>query len=144
MKKKFLTKSSPFESVRALVIDDNQVDRELLKAQLESMGFLFIQEAQNGSEGLSKLQNAIKIGKPFDLLITDWKMPEKDGLSLVKFLVGEGSKHNAKVVMLTAVSESGKVREAIGEGVDDFVLKPIDVEVLKKKLLKLVANQTAA
>lgn len=135
---------NPFEKFRVLIADDNPVDRALLKAQLEDMGFLFIQEAQNGSEGLFKIQNAAKVGKPFTLIITDWKMPEKDGLSLVKFLGSFRDTKRPKVIMLTAVSESGKVKEAIVEGVDDFVLKPIDVEILKSKLLKIVSQKSAA
>lgn len=144
MKNKMSLQENPFERLRVLIGDDNPVDRALLKAQLEDMGFIFIQEAQNGSEGLFKIQNAMTVAKPFKLIITDWKMPEKDGLSLVKYLGGLSSSKKPTVVMLTSVSEPGKVKEAITEGIDDFILKPIDVEILKKKLLNLVLQKSAA
>jgi two-component system chemotaxis response regulator CheY len=135
--------SNPFEQMRVLIIEDNSVDRRLLREQLESLGFYHVQEAQQGSEGLFKVGNAAKVGKPFHLLITDLKMPEKDGLSMIKFLQSSGLISNTWVIMLTGIADDRKVREIITQGVDDFILKPIDVEILKKKLMNLLMRATA-
>ena len=127
-----------FAKLRVLIVEDNPVDRELLKALLEKMGFLNIQEARHGIEGVFKLENSAKINKPIHLLITDWKMPQKDGLSLVKFIRGDNTLKNIKIVMLTSVSDAEKVKEVLREGIEAFVLKPIDSGILQKKIESIV------
>lgn len=124
--------------LRLLIAEDSAVDREILKAQLEKLGFFNIQEAYSGSEALHKIDISVKIGKPFHLVITDWRMPERDGLAILKFIRGQRELRDLKVIMLTGVTDQQNVMEALNEGVDDFVLKPVDAEILSKKLLKIM------
>ncbi len=82
--------SNPFEKIRTLIIDDNTVDRKILRAQLEDMGFLYVQEANQEDTAIFKIENAQAIGKPFELLISDWKMPATDGITLLRYLKSKG------------------------------------------------------
>lgn len=127
-----------FSQLRVLIIDDNSVDREMLRIHLEDLGFKGIQEARSGSEGIFKCENSVKVEKPFHLVITDWKMPEKDGMALLKFLKGSKDFRKTRVIMITSVNEEEQVKNAIIAGVDDFILKPINPTILHQKVEKLL------
>jgi two-component system chemotaxis response regulator CheY len=127
-----------FSQLRILVVDDNPVDREMVRIHLQSLGFENLQEAQSGSEGMFKVENAAKIGKPFHLVVSDWRMPEKDGMALLKFLKSEKTYRNTRIVMVTSVNEATLIKNAIYEGVDEFILKPIHPATLAQKLEKLL------
>src|SRR5687768_2567562 len=122
---------------RILIVDDNPVDREIIKSHLDSIGFRNIQMARNGNEGIFKIENSSKVRKPFHIVITDWKMPEKDGLSMLKILNASSNYKDMRVIMMTTVSDKNQVKEALREGVDAFILKPIDTDVLEDKILNL-------
>ncbi len=137
-----------FKSIRVLIVDDNPVDRKILKAHLEGIGLDYIQEAKDGSEADFKNRNAEKMGTPFDLLITDWRMPQKDGLALIKLLRSERSSTRQYVIMLTSVADKASVEQVLDTGVDDFILKPIDPKILKSKvsalMIKIVSGSAGA
>lgn len=137
-----------FKNIRVLIVDDNAVDRRVLKAYLEGIGLDYIQEATNGNEADFKNRNAEKMGTPFDLLITDWRMPQKDGLSFIKLLRSERSSTRQFVIMLTSVADKASVERVLETGVDDFILKPIDPKILKSKvsslMIKIVSGSSSA
>lgn len=132
------TKKDIFAKLKVMIVEDNPVDRELLKSQLEKMGFENIVEARSGSDAIFKIENTGNSKDAFHILITDWKMPERDGLALIKYLRDAKALQNTKVVMLTSITDEKKVRTAIREGIDDFIVKPIDFDVLTKKLENLI------
>lgn len=134
---------SKYSQLRVLIVEDNAVDRELLKSHLENFGFENIQEAKNGREGILKIDNSLSFRKPFHLLITDWKMPEKDGLSMIKHVRLDKALDQMRVIMLTSVSEKKEVKAALHEGIDDFILKPIDPQLLLKKIENLAGKLAA-
>lgn len=110
----------------------------MLRLHLEEIGFKGIQEARSGSEGIFKCENSAKVGKAFHLVITDWKMPEKDGMALLKFLKSSKDFRKTRVMMVTSVNEEDQVKIAIVAGVDDFLLKPINPTILNQKVEKLL------
>lgn len=126
--------------MRVLIIDDNTVDRAILKSQLESMGFDKIHECRNGNEGIFKVQNSFKILTPYHLIITDWRMPEKDGLSFLKFIKSEEAFANIPIMMLTGIADKENVKHALSSGVDAFLLKPINGDILIKKINELIGT----
>ena len=70
----------------------------------------------------------------FDIVLTDWNMPNKSGLDVVKEIRARGS--DVPVIMITTVAERRRVKEAINEGVTDYLTKPFDVDTLRSKLSK--------
>ncbi len=126
------------EKLRILVVEDNAIDTELMKTHLTKMGFKNLQFATNGKEGAFKINTAVDIKKGFHILLTDWKMAQTDGLTLIKMVRTDKRLKNLFIIMVTSVDEKESVTEALISGVDDFIIKPVDPKILSEKILKLV------
>jgi DNA-binding response OmpR family regulator len=110
-----------------LVVDDEQHVRVLLKRILEEEYDVIL--AENGKEALDKFKGT----KP-DLIISDIKMPEIDGLQLLEDIREES---NIPVIMLTGVNDPDSVIKAFSLETDDYVTKPFS----KRELLLRVSNK---
>jgi DNA-binding NtrC family response regulator len=106
-----------------LVVDDEPQVADTLRDLLEYEGFK-VETAENGRQALDRLT----IGHQFDLVITDMKMPEMDGLELLKRV--QKLRKNLPVIVLTAYATLKNGLQAIKEGVYDYVSKPFSVDLL--------------
>ncbi len=117
-----------------LIVDDEQSYRQLLTLVFEGDGHT-IRTAKNGREALEMLQ-----AEPAEVIITDVKMPDMNGIELLRalreFLPDVG------VVLMTAFATVDTAREAFKLGADDFIQKPFDVEELKVIVKKAFERQT--
>lgn len=132
----------PRDKIRILIIEDNPVDRAILRHKLEEMGLDLILECSDGLQGLEKLANFEKAGTPVHLVITDWKMPRKDGFSVVS-AIAKKRWAQPYTIMLTSVDEFESVKAVLGLGVDDYILKPTNLDLLKKKVLLIIDKLTS-
>lgn len=105
---------------RVLVVDDEQIVRDLLLVTLTSGGYE-VEAAPDGARAIQMLSTA-----PFDLLITDVRMPGTDGLAVVR----EARRHSAtmSIVIITGASSEAIAIEAINLGVNGYLTKPFGVE----------------
>lgn len=110
---------------RALVVDDMPSIRAFARAVLAESGLTEVDEAADGQEALAKLN-----GQSYDLLISDWNMPNLDGLGLLKAVRASETLKALPVIMLTAETTREHVKEAIALGVSGFVAKPFKPETL--------------
>ena len=115
--------------IKILVVDDNLVVLKLLRHLLESEDYLVI-TAENGVEAL-KLAST----EDPDIIVTDYEMPEMDGVMLIKKLKGQISTRSIPVMMLTARDEEESELEGLDAGADDYLTKPI----ARKRFLARVA-----
>lgn len=106
-----------------LVVDDEPQVAETLRGILEFEGFQ-VEIVENGRKALDRLTS----GHCFDLLITDMKMPEMDGLELLRRI--KKLRKNLPVIVLTAYATLKSGLQAIKEGVYDYVSKPFSVNLL--------------
>ncbi len=111
------------ESMKILVVDDEAPLREIIKKGLSQMGGYTAETAQSGLEAIEKMEKDI-----FDLVITDLKMPEMDGLELLKTI--KGTRPEIMVIMMTAHGSIETAVEAMRIGANDYVTKPIDLNEL--------------
>jgi DNA-binding NtrC family response regulator len=111
------------ESMKILVVDDEVSIREMLKNGLSQMGEYSVEEAQNGFEAIEKIEKDI-----FDLVLTDMKMPEMDGLELLKTI--KGTRPEMIVIMMTAYGSIETAVEAMRIGANDYITKSIDFNEL--------------
>lgn len=117
--------------MKVLVADDSGVMRKIIIRGLNACGVSEVVEAADGQEGLDAFNNG-----SFDIVLTDWNMPNMTGLDLLKAIRATGS--TVPVVMITTEAEKGKVIEAIQAGVTDYLCKPFEQEDLRAKLDKYV------
>lgn len=102
-----------------LIVDDSRTSRKILRSVLESHGYCVVDEAANGQEGVQKFQAC----KP-DIVTMDITMPVLDGMEALKMI--KALKPDAKVIMVTAAGQKGKMIECIKLGADEFLTKPFD------------------
>lgn len=110
--------------MRALMVDDDELSLELLEGILKELGYE-VDRARNGKEALEKLRT-----DRIHLVITDWEMPEMNGLELCRAVRSEDFDGYIYIIMLTG-RDSGKQRiEGLHGGADAFLCKPLNPEEL--------------
>jgi two-component system chemotaxis response regulator CheY len=114
-------------SIKVLVADDSGVMRKIIIRALNSCGVTDIVEAADGAEAVDKFKS-----QGADLVMTDWNMPNKTGLEVAKDIRASGS--DVPIIMITTEAETSRVKEAIQAGVNDYLAKPFDNELLKQKI----------
>ncbi|AHZ83789.1 response regulator [Bdellovibrio bacteriovorus] len=129
--------TQPRSKCPTLVIDDNSTDRLILAAALDTLGFKNILEAEDGSIALGKIENAFDTLNPVQLIFLDWRMPKRDGAAVLQELKRSRKFKSAKVIMTTNVSDENSVKSALQEGVDDYIIKPVTLDLLRKKIESL-------
>jgi two-component system chemotaxis response regulator CheY len=126
-----------FESnTKILVVDDFSTMRRIVKNILKQLGFENIEEAEDGAQAFDKVK-----GGGFGFVITDWNMPNVDGLTFLKNVRSDPEVKGLPVLMVTAEAEKDKVVAAIQAGVDNYIVKPFTAEVLKEKMDKIIEKR---
>ncbi len=120
--------------VNILVVDDEAVQIETLSRGLKSRGYQ-VDHALNGKEALKKIQH--KLTK-VDMVITDYAMPEMNGLSLLKNI--RKSDRKLPVIMMTAYGDKEIVIDALRNRCDSFIEKPFTLEQLMEETEKTLSN----
>lgn len=120
--------------MRVLIVDDSATMRRIIRNNLKFAGYDDAVEAGNGVEGLACLA-----GNPIDLIITDWNMPEMNGIEFVKAVRSKDQLKQLPVLMITTVAERENIMIALAAGVTNYIVKPFDAETLKKKLDQVLA-----
>lgn len=116
-----------------LIVDDEQSYRQLLSLVFEGDGHS-LRTASNGRDALRQLK-----GEPADLIISDVKMPDMDGIELLRAV--RETLPDVGVILMTAFASVETAREAFKLGADDFIQKPFDVEELKLIVRKTLEKQ---
>ena len=119
--------------MKILAVDDSATMRRIIKNQLKQSGFDQVDEAENGREALNLLK-----GGGYDLLITDWNMPEMCGLDLVREVRKTDMIKAIPILMITTVSGKEDIVTALKAGVNNYVVKPFDAGTLRTKITQLV------
>lgn len=114
-----------------LIVDDSRVIRKVSSKIAISLGYTPI-EAENGEEALARCKKSMP-----DLVLTDWNMPEMDGIEFVGKLRAIPTPKEPVVVFCTSNGEAKDIHDGIAAGADDYIVKPFDEAALKAKLEKL-------
>lgn len=126
-----------------LVIDDFSTMRKVVKKCLSEMGYQQTTEAENGAVAWDLLQKAKAEGKPFNFIISDWNMPQMQGIDLLKHCRSDDVYKTTPFVMVTAEGEQKQILEAIKLGCSDYIIKPFAANVIKEKLTKVYQKLSA-
>ena len=115
--------------MRFLIVDDSSTMRRIIINTLNKLGYSDFLEASNGREGLDRMVNG-----NVDLIITDWNMPEMNGIDFVRNLRSTPQGKSVPVLMVTTNAANADVAEALKAGVNNYVVKPFTAETLKEKI----------
>jgi DNA-binding NtrC family response regulator len=102
----------------------------MIKKGLSQMGGFNVETAQNGAEAIEKIEKEV-----FDLVLTDLKMPEMDGLELLKNI--KGTRPEVMVILMTAYGSIETAVEAMKMGADDYITKPFNIDHLLLRISKV-------
>ena len=117
------------QNSKILVVDDMQTMRKIVIKVLKELGYSDISEAHDGKEAWGKVQ----VGE-YDLIISDWNMPNGTGLDFLKKVRSDSKYGKTPFILVTAEAEQHQMAEAIKCGVDQYVVKPFSKDALKLKL----------
>ncbi|PIQ96717.1 MAG: response regulator [Nitrospinae bacterium CG11_big_fil_rev_8_21_14_0_20_56_8] len=112
-----------------LVVEDVLTTRLFIKKILKKLGFNNIFLLEDGDIALEEIKR-----QKFDLIISDWHMPNLDGIQLFKALKKDRRWENIPFLLLTAEKEKDKVIEAIRAGIAHYMVKPVQAEALEFKI----------
>jgi len=122
---------------KILIVDDFGATRSAVKHilvnELHATDLMFIREAENGKDAFEILEE----DKEFDLIISDWNMPQMSGFELLQKVKNDDQLKKIPFVMLTSEGDAQQVKKAIVSGVSNYILKPFTTETFQQKLQKI-------
>ncbi len=122
----------PDLDMKILVVDDFATMRRIIKNILRQLGYKNIEEADDGATALPILKS-----QHFDLIISDWNMPQMSGLELLKTVRADDQIKDTPFLMVTAEAQKENVIEAVKAKVSNYIIKPFTAETLAEKMAKI-------
>ena len=119
-------------ALKFLVVDDFSTMRRIVRNLLKELGFTNVEEAEDGAVALQK----IKAGN-FDFVVTDWNMPNMDGLTLLQTLRSDPAYKALPVMMITAEAKKENIIAAAQAGASGYIVKPFTAATLSEKMEKI-------
>ncbi|WP_244814606.1 chemotaxis response regulator CheY [Caballeronia sp. Lep1P3] len=121
------------KNMKILVVDDFPTMRRIVRNLLKELGYSNVDEAEDGAAGLARLR-----GGGFDFVISDWNMPNLDGLSMLQQIRADATLSHLPVLMVTAESKKENIIAAAQAGANGYVVKPFTAATLDEKLTKIL------
>ncbi len=117
--------------MRILIVDDSSTMRRIIGNVVQQLGFAKedFDEAEDGVKAWKMLNES-----QYDVILTDWNMPNMNGLELVKKVRSEGQHQKTPIIMITTEGGKGEVITALKAGVNNYIVKPFNADILKEKL----------
>jgi len=125
-----LPRQGAHRDLRILVVDDSANSREILDDLLVMLGYAPVVES-GGAAGLAELRRAAAVGRPYQLVLLDWRMPGMDGFDVARRLRDDPPPGPAPAILLvTAYGDEDIVREAAKQGLAGCLAKPVSASTL--------------
>ncbi len=122
----------PDPKMKFLVVDDFSTMRRIVRNLLKELGFANVDEAEDGAIALQKLQAG-----GFDFVVSDWNMPNMDGLTLLQTIRAAPNLKHLPVLMITAEAKKENIIAAAQAGASGYIVKPFTSATLSEKLQKI-------
>lgn len=117
------------------MVDDFATMRRIVRNLLQDLGYSNIEEAEDGEDALNKLRAG-----EFDFVVSDWNMPNLDGLELLKTIRLDPAMSKLPVLMVTAEAKRENIIAAAQAGANGYIVKPFTAATLEEKLGKIFEN----
>jgi two-component system sensor histidine kinase/response regulator len=125
---------------RVLVVDDNEMARNVLEDLLQSMTFE-VSQASGGKEASAAITQAEEAGRPYELVFLDWRMPGMDGVETAREIRKLPLKHAPRLIMVTAYGREEVIKEAEEAGLEDVLIKPVSASTLFDTAIRVLGGQ---
>ena len=123
------------KNLKILVVDDFPTMRRIIRNLLKDLGYENVDEAEDGVMGLEKLRNG-----GFEFVVSDWNMPNLDGLDMLKEIRADEALTKLPVLMVTAEAKKENIIAAAQAGASGYVVKPFTAATLEEKLNAIFAK----
>ncbi|MDX2470371.1 MAG: response regulator [SAR324 cluster bacterium] len=120
------------KDIQILIVDDSSATRSLVLKILRNLGFENVDSAEDGVEALAMFDD-----EDYDLVISDWFMPNMSGVELVKEMRSQDDLKEIPVLLVTAEDDQDSIMEAIKVGANNYMVKPYNAKVLSEKIQKI-------
>ena len=121
------------ETIKILLVDDDERNIFALSAYLKAKKFK-VESARDGRECLDKLKD-----NQYDIILLDMMMPVMDGFETLRVMRRDDVLKTNKVIALTALAMKGDMERCMEAGANDYCTKPVDIDVLVKKINALLS-----
>lgn len=121
--------------LKILAVDDSPTMRRIIINTLKRAGYNDVVEATDGKDAMAKLKV-----EQITFVITDWNMPEMDGLEFVTTVRATAEFKGLPILMVTTRSVKDDIVEALKAGVNNYIVKPFTPETLKQKIEQILAG----
>lgn len=125
--------------MKFLVVDDFSTMRRIVRGLLKELGFLNVDEAEDGVVALARLKS-----EAFDFVVSDWNMPNMTGIDMLKQIRADAELKHLPVLMVTAEAKKENIIAAAQAGANGYVVKPFTAVTLDEKLKKIFATMEKA
>ncbi len=126
------------EKLRALIVDDNLLNRIILEEILEELGIKNITTADDGKKALELCKARAISMRPFHLIISDIEMPQMSGIEFLEEVKEFKATNHIPFIMITKSSNKKQLMKAINLGINNYILKPFNKDLVKKRVLSAV------
>lgn len=123
------------EDMRVLVVDDSLLARKHIIHVLNLIGFEKIEDAKDGVEAVEILRESM-----YDLVVTDYNMPEMDGRALIRYIREESSQPDIPVLMVTSETDSARLSSIQQCGVSAICDKPFETSTVKELIKRIMSS----
>jgi len=126
-------------SMPVLIVDDYNTMVRIIRNLLKQLGFVHIDDANDGAEALAKMQQ-----RSYGLVISDWNMEPMTGYALLQHVRSDPVLATTPFIMVTAESKTENVIAAKKAGVSNYIVKPFNAQTLKSKIDAVFSDAEAA
>lgn len=124
---------------RALILDDNPINREILRLQFSKWG-IEVQEAGDVPTALLLLNDSLQKSTPFSFVILDFQLPGESGLDAARQIRAQHHFDSTWLILLTSLGQPGDAARSAEIGIDAYLNKPVRSSELRETLLRLLAS----
>jgi len=122
-------------ALKVLIVDDQNSVRQMTRISLEEIGVRHIHEAENGNTALDTASL-----QPLDLIISDFNMPEMDGLGLLRAVRSHPTARRVPFILVTGRGDRELVVKAAQAGANNYVVKPFTADILRQKIEQVIGK----
>jgi len=122
-------------ALKVLIVDDQTSVRQMARMMLEEIGIRYIHESENGKTALETATI-----QPLDLIISDYNMPEMDGIALLRAVRGHPAVRKLPFILLTGRGDRELVVTAAQAGVNNYLIKPFTAATIREKIEQVIGK----